>query len=46
LRAEAQARGVAFSVVIRELLEQDTGTDDRLVDLERRLVRLEEMAGL
>lgn len=46
LRREAAARRVPVSTVIRELLDSQAPSEDRMEDLEQRLSRLEEMAGL
>ena len=43
---EAQRRGVRVSGLVRELMFGSSGSDERLDDFERRLARLEEMAGL
>ena len=47
LRDQAQSRGMTLSALVREALGlREAPQDDRLEDFERRLARLEEMAGL
>jgi hypothetical protein len=47
LVGEASRRGVRVSALVRELVFGSSGgSDERLDDVERRLSRLEEMAGL
>lgn len=51
LKREAQVTGIGVSELVRQKLEITPGqlvhdSDDRYVDFERRLSRLEEMAGL